>query len=67
MDAYNIDWVQGDSTWALQGPQNWNRTFDNNLVAMAQFHQAPEPTTLAILGLGLGLAGVGFARRKQRR
>ncbi len=28
-----------------------------------RFHQVPEPTTLAIMGLGL--AGLGFARRKK--
>jgi hypothetical protein len=37
--------------------------FDEGVVRIAEYPSIPEPTTLALLGLGL--AGLGFSRRKQ--
>ena len=65
IDAFNIDWAQPSGPWNLQ-PQNWTRDFDHNLVAMTLFTQSaavPEPASLALLILGL--AGIGFSRKKR--
>jgi hypothetical protein len=45
------------------GGSSWTYNTDFVLVNLVTTHAAPEPTTLALLGLGL--VGVGFSRRKK--
>jgi hypothetical protein len=61
-DDINIVWDTFDDTsqFAFNGPANGGR----EPFGTASFRvTVPEPTTLALLGLGL--AGFGFSRRKQ--
>jgi len=62
-DAVNVEWRQPSGPWEPQN-QNWSRTDDFGIrVAQVTLTKVPEPGTLALLGLGL--AGLGFARRKK--